>query len=83
MSPYLFVLAMEYLNRSLKNLKQNPDFNYHPRCSKLDLVHICFADDLLMCCRADRISIQLMLQAFNHLSGVSGLKANIDKVHSM
>nr|XP_009757463.1 PREDICTED: uncharacterized protein LOC104210294 [Nicotiana sylvestris] len=79
MSLYLFVLAMEYLNRSLKNLKQNPDFNYHLICSKLDLVHIYFVDNLLICCREDRISILLMLQTFNHFSEVSRLKANMDK----
>ncbi|XP_075109196.1 uncharacterized protein LOC142180987 [Nicotiana tabacum] len=79
MSSYLFVLSMEYLNRSLKKLNANLDSNYHPRCSKLNLIHICFTDDLLLCCRADKISILLMLQAFNHFSEVSGLKANMEK----
>lgn len=32
MSPYLFVLAMEYLGRELNQLALNRDFNYHPRC---------------------------------------------------
>ncbi|KAH0683582.1 hypothetical protein KY289_021334 [Solanum tuberosum] len=68
MSPYLFVLAMEYLNRSLKQLNQSPDFNYHPKCKKMELMHISFADVLLMYCRADRISIKLMLAAFEHFS---------------
>lgn len=70
---------MEYLNRTLKQLQHIPDFNYHPRCGKIKLVHICFANDLIMCGRADRISIQLLLQAFNHFSDVSGLGANLDK----
>nr|XP_009782599.1 PREDICTED: uncharacterized protein LOC104231324 [Nicotiana sylvestris] len=30
-SPYLFVLVMEYLSRTLKSLKANLDFNYYPR----------------------------------------------------
>nr|XP_009589389.1 uncharacterized protein LOC104086761 [Nicotiana tomentosiformis] len=79
MSPYLFVLVMEYLSRTLKTLKDIPDFNFHPRCAKLNLTHICFADDLIMCCRADKISIQLMLDKFNHFSKVTGLIANLDK----
>ncbi|XP_075096478.1 uncharacterized protein LOC107772114 [Nicotiana tabacum] len=29
---------MEYLTRSLKNLKDQPNFNYHPRCERLGLV---------------------------------------------
>lgn len=45
-------------------------------------MHICFVDDLLMCYRADRTSIQLILQAFNHFSSFSGLKENLDK-HSL
>nr|XP_009611922.1 uncharacterized protein LOC104105365 [Nicotiana tomentosiformis] len=79
MFPCLFVLVMEYLNRSLKQLRHNPNFNYHPRCSKLDIVHICFADDLIMCCRADPISKKLMLQQLHHISAVSGLKENLEK----
>lgn len=42
-------------------------------------MHICFADDLLMCCRADKISILLMMQAVEHFSSVSGPKANLEK----
>nr|XP_016437896.1 PREDICTED: uncharacterized protein LOC107763904 [Nicotiana tabacum] len=31
LSPFLFVLAMEYLSRSLKTLKEDKKFKYHPR----------------------------------------------------
>nr|XP_009592377.1 uncharacterized protein LOC104089234 [Nicotiana tomentosiformis] len=79
MSPYLFVLTMEYLNRSLKTLIQNPDFNFHPKCARLQVLHICFAGDLLICCRADEVSMKLMMGAFEHFSAVSGLKANLEK----
>lgn len=34
---------------------------------------------MLLYCRADIISIQLMLGAFYHFSEVSGLRANLDK----
>ncbi|XP_060170311.1 uncharacterized protein LOC132601223 [Lycium barbarum] len=56
MSPCLSVLAMEYLNMTLKQLKLNPNFNFHPKCERLDLLHICFVDDLLLYCRADQSS---------------------------
>lgn len=79
MSPYLFVLVMEYLSRTLKSLKYIPDFNFNPRCAKMNLTHICFADDLIMCCKADITSIQLQLDKFNHFSKVTGLMANLDK----
>jgi len=79
MSPYLFVLAMEYLGRELKQMATNVDFNYHPRCERLNIIHICFADDLLMYCRADLISVKLMYAAFRNFSEASGLQANTEK----
>lgn len=57
MSPFLFVLTMEYFSRMLKRLNDQPDFNYHPICSKLHLVQLRFGDDLLLFCRGDVISI--------------------------
>ncbi|XP_019248785.1 PREDICTED: uncharacterized protein LOC109228057 [Nicotiana attenuata] len=48
MSSFLFVLAMEYLTRILKTLKRQPDFNYHPKCERLNIVQLSFADDLLL-----------------------------------
>ncbi|KAH0715189.1 hypothetical protein KY284_008094 [Solanum tuberosum] len=36
MSPYLFVLSMEYLGRELQQLTKNGNFNFHPRSRKLE-----------------------------------------------
>lgn len=36
--PYMLVLAMEYLTRILKTLKHKPDFNFHPRCEKMNII---------------------------------------------
>lgn len=44
-SPYLFVLCMEYLNRYLMGLKDIQGFRFHPRCKKLNLTHVC-----IRCC---------------------------------
>nr|XP_016481047.1 PREDICTED: uncharacterized protein LOC107802117 [Nicotiana tabacum] len=70
---------MEYLNRALKKLKENLDFKYHPKCSRNNITHICFADDLIMCCRANRVSIILLIDRFNHFSEVLDLKDNMEK----
>nr|XP_016456151.1 PREDICTED: uncharacterized protein LOC107780147 [Nicotiana tabacum] len=70
---------MEYLNRILGQLHRNGDFNFHPKCRKLNCTHVCFADDLLMFCRADTISIQILHQAFLKFSKASGMKANPSK----
>nr|XP_009780216.1 PREDICTED: uncharacterized protein LOC104229297 [Nicotiana sylvestris] len=36
LSHFLFVLEMEYLSRSLKTLKANKQFKFHPRCAKFN-----------------------------------------------
>lgn len=41
LSAFLFVLPMEYLNRRLKTLKKQPDFNFHPKCEKLCIPWVC------------------------------------------
>ena len=58
LSPYLFVLAMEVFSRILVKASSNGRFSHHPRCAKLDLTHLCFADDLLLFCQGDPQSNQ-------------------------
>lgn len=53
MSSYLLVIAMVYLGRELDQLQRNGEFNFHARCKKLNITHICIVDDLHMYCRAD------------------------------
>lgn len=79
MSPYLFVLIREYFSRLLAQLGKNDDFNYHPRCQKLGITHLGFADDLLLFSRGDMISVKLMSEAFDKFSKATGLKANLTK----
>ena len=64
MSPFLFAIAMEYLSRTLKGLKDDKKFKYHPKSSKLDVTHLCFADDLLLFARGD-LSLS---KPFNYVS---------------
>ncbi|KAL2904979.1 LINE-1 retrotransposable element ORF2 protein [Bienertia sinuspersici] len=79
LSPLLFVLGMEYLSRTLNRLNEDPEFKLHPRCKGIQLTHMCFADDLIMCCRGEKKSVDRILQAFNVLSNTSGLQANNSK----
>lgn len=75
-SPYLFVLCMEYLSRCLGELEQEKKFHYHPRCKRLRITHACFADDLLLFARGDLNSVQQLLEVMDKFSSASGLKAN-------
>lgn len=79
LSLFMFVLAMDYLSRLLRKLKNQPDFNYHPRFEKLQIIQLGYADDLLFFCRGDEVSIKIFYNCFMEFSRVSGLKANRSK----
>ncbi|XP_019265554.1 PREDICTED: uncharacterized protein LOC109243113 [Nicotiana attenuata] len=70
---------MEYLSRILKGLKQAKEYKFHPRCGKLNITHLSFADDLLMFARGDSKSVQTLHTCFKQFSAASGLLANLTK----
>lgn len=44
-----FVIAMEVLTKlMIKEVQVSKQFKFHPNYSKLQITHLCFADDLLM-----------------------------------
>lgn len=79
LSPYLFVLAMEYLSRMIKISTANPDFNHHPKCSKLDITHLAFADDLMIFTRGDAESVRIISNTLHQFGKISGLQINPSK----
>lgn len=78
-SPYLFVMIMEYLHRLLQRLKRDPNFNFHPKCEKMNLIHLFFAVDLLLFSRGDVISVQMLNSTHQVFSKATGLQANLTK----
>ncbi|KAJ0855829.1 putative RNA-directed DNA polymerase transcription factor bZIP family [Helianthus annuus] len=79
-SPYLFTLVMEVLNLMLiRRIKEFKEFKYHWKCGKLKLTHLCFADDLFIFSGADVHSIEVIKDALNEFSAVSGLVPNMNK----
>ena len=79
LSPYLFVLCLEYLSRNLGDLDNNADFNYHPRCGGLKITHLAYADDLILFSRGDPTSIALLMDKIRHFGDCSGLKISLSK----
>ncbi|XP_058783633.1 uncharacterized protein LOC131658343 [Vicia villosa] len=78
-SPLLFVLIMEYLHRCMVKLKDNSHYKFHPKCARMRISNICFADDLLLFARGDESSVIQMMTMFQHFSATTGLKANPKK----
>lgn len=70
---------MKYLNRRMKTLRRQPDFNFHPKCEKLNVTHLGFYDDLLSFCRGDPISVRMIYECFQEFSKSSGMAANTEK----
>lgn len=57
-TPFFFALGMEYLSRCLQKASSDSAFKFHPRCQKMGITHMMFADDLLMFARADKHSVK-------------------------
>lgn len=56
--PISFCDCNEILSRLMDDVTKNVKaFNFHPRCSKIKLTHLCFADDLLL------LSRQILIQS--------------------
>ncbi|KAK4384355.1 LINE-1 reverse transcriptase [Sesamum angolense] len=80
MSPYLFVLVMEIWHSLLRyRVQDNVSFQYHWKCKEQRLLNLCFADDVLLFCKADIPSIQLIKNTLCEFAELSGLKVNPHK----
>nr|XP_009759857.1 PREDICTED: uncharacterized protein LOC104212333 [Nicotiana sylvestris] len=79
MSPYIFVIAMEYLQMEMNQLPTIKEFKYHPRCKRLVVTHIYFANDLPMFCNADINSLTIMKETIQSFSGAFVLQVNAEK----
>lgn len=61
LSPYLFVIAMNCLSRTLNKLASEGSVEYHQNCRKIKLTHLFFADDLLIFIEESMESVQAIL----------------------
>ncbi|XP_022876983.1 uncharacterized protein LOC111395221 [Olea europaea var. sylvestris] len=79
LSPFLFVLCLEYFSRTLKGATNNSEFNFHPKCAPLKITHLAFANDLMLFARGDATSISILMNCLATFGNMSGLKINVDK----
>lgn len=76
MSPFLFVLCLEYLSRSLNVAIADSEFNFHPKGKKLRISHLAFADDLMLFAKGDAPSISIIMDCLRDFEDKLGLQTN-------
>ncbi|GJW40184.1 hypothetical protein Tco_0066029 [Tanacetum coccineum] len=80
LSPYLFTLVMEVLTLMIKRKVQESDlFTYHRFCSKMELINLCFADDLFLFAYGDVQSASVIKEALDEFKQASGLIPSLPK----
>lgn len=79
LSPYLFVLTMEVLNSCISTAISKGDFQFHWKTKELNLTHLVFADDLILFCKGECESIQLLFEGVKFFSELSGMHSNPSK----
>ncbi|GJR54181.1 hypothetical protein Tco_1404702 [Tanacetum coccineum] len=80
LSPYLFTLIMEVLTLMIKRrVNLSGVFRYHKNCEELQLVNVCFADDLFIFARGDLDSARVIMESLDEFKLTSGLVPSIPK----
>ncbi|GJT28157.1 putative RNA-directed DNA polymerase, eukaryota, reverse transcriptase zinc-binding domain protein [Tanacetum coccineum] len=71
LSPYLFTIVMEVLTLMLRRrVRDNENFTYHRFCSEMELINLCFADDLFLFSHGDVLSAQCIMDALDEFKEV-------------
>ncbi|KAE8735594.1 hypothetical protein F3Y22_tig00000340pilonHSYRG00720 [Hibiscus syriacus] len=79
LSPYLFVLVMNVFSSLLDVAAKRGVFKYHPKCKRISLTHLCFADDLLVFFHGSFDSVMGVLSTLETFYKLSGLRLNAMK----
>ncbi|XP_058732785.1 uncharacterized protein LOC131604357 [Vicia villosa] len=66
-------------NQLLLKMQENLIFKHHPKCKKLGLTHLIFADDILLFSKGDVASIQMLMNTLQVFSNSIGLIVNPSK----
>ncbi|XP_071704100.1 uncharacterized protein [Rutidosis leptorrhynchoides] len=80
MSPYLFTLVMEVLFLMMKKrVAHIGDFMFHPKCEQLEIINLCFVDNLFLFCQAYVNSVKVIKDALDEFKNCSGLTPSLPK----
>ncbi|XP_038993929.1 uncharacterized protein LOC120117773 [Hibiscus syriacus] len=70
---------MNVLSRLLNVAARNSLIRFHPKCKRVSLTHLCFADDLLIFCHGDVSSILVVVGVLGVFYELSSLQLNAGK----
>ncbi|GJZ38175.1 hypothetical protein Tco_0584366 [Tanacetum coccineum] len=80
LSPYLFTLIMEVLTLMLsRRVRDSELFTYHRYCLELEIVNLCFADDLFLFAHGDENSARVIMEVLDEFKLASGLTPSLPK----
>ncbi|GJS91980.1 putative reverse transcriptase domain, reverse transcriptase zinc-binding domain protein [Tanacetum coccineum] len=80
LSPYLFTLVMEIWTLILKRRVHLLDtFSYHNHYEELDIINVCFTNDLFIFGHGDVESARAIMDSLDEFKHVSGLVLSIPK----
>ncbi|GKC90120.1 RNA-directed DNA polymerase, eukaryota, reverse transcriptase zinc-binding domain protein, partial [Tanacetum coccineum] len=79
-SPYLFTIIMEVFNLMIKRqISLDKRFKYYWGCKEMGITHLCFVDDLMLLCHANKNSASILRRALDEFSHTSGLYPSMIK----
>ncbi|KAL0283208.1 UNVERIFIED_CONTAM: hypothetical protein Sangu_2905000 [Sesamum angustifolium] len=76
----LFILCMEFFSQLIKKNTSYSNFNFHPKCKKLKITHLLFADDLMFFSRGDLPSIYILMECLQEFRDIFSLAVNTFKL---
>lgn len=77
--PYLFVLVIEDFSHILSKMSKDERFKYHWKCQEVDIIHLCFVNDLLIFYKVNKGTITIIKQTLKTFNKWLALKANNSK----
>ncbi|KAE8665873.1 Endoplasmic reticulum-adenine nucleotide transporter 1 [Hibiscus syriacus] len=79
LSPYIFFLVMNVLLRILNLTDEYGLLEFHPRCKRIGLTHLCSVDDLLVFTKGHAEVVLVVKSIMNVFYTMSELQMNISK----
>lgn len=67
------MLCINVLSRMIDKAAIERKIGYHPKCKQIQLMHLCFADDLMVFVDGRRSSIEGIIMIFDSFTERSGL----------